>query len=141
MLNRVQSLDTSFYKETPRVEPKAELDISTFIRLLTVQLANQNPLEPMSDRDFFAQMAQLGQVEGMDKMRDSMEMTQASALMGKTVTALRPMTDTGSGGENNIVSGKVVRLTIRQGEQYLGLQEPDGGIVDVRMSAVREVSG
>jgi len=141
MLNRVQSLDTSFYKETPRVEPKAELDISTFIRLLTVQLANQNPLEPMSDRDFFAQMAQLGQVEGMDKLKDSMEMTQASALMGKSVTALRPMTDDGSGGENGMVTGKVVRLSVRQGEQYLGLQEADGGIVDVRMSAVREVSG
>ncbi|MBV6458221.1 MAG: hypothetical protein HONBIEJF_01346 [Fimbriimonadaceae bacterium] len=141
MLNRVQSLDTSFYKETPRVEPKSELDISTFIRLLTVQLANQNPLEPMSDRDFFAQMAQLGQVEGMDKLRDSMEMTQASALMGKTVTALRSMTESGSGGENGIVSGKVVKLTVRQGQQYLGLQEPDGGIVDVPMSAVREVSG
>lgn len=141
MLNRVQSLDTSFYKETPRVEPKAELDISTFIRLLTVQLANQNPLEPMSDRDFFAQMAQLGQVEGMDKLKDSMQMTQASALMGKSVTALRPMTDDGSGGENGMVTGKVVRLSVRQGEQYLGLQEADGGIVDVRMSAVREVSG
>lgn len=141
MMNRIQSFDTSSYKETPRVEPKSDLDISTFIRLLTVQLANQNPLEPMSDRDFFAQMAQLGQVEGMDKLRDSMEMTQASALMGKTVTALRPMTDTGSGGENSVVTGKVVRLTVRQGEQYLGLQEPDGGVVDVRMSAVREISG
>lgn len=140
-MNRIQALNTdAFYRDTPRAQPKSELDITTFIRLLTVQLANQNPLEPMNDRDFFAQMAQLGQVEGMDKLRDAMQVTQASALMGKTVTALRPMTDAGSGGENGIVTGKVVRLTIRQGEQYLGLQEPNGGIVDVRMSAIREVT-
>lgn len=118
---------------------RSEMNLQTFIQLLTVQLANQNPLEPMNDRDFFAQMAQLGTVQGMEGLRDSMDVTQASSLIGKNVTALRPMTESDS-GYNSIVTGTVKRMTIKNGEYYLGLQEPNGGIVEVRMSAVREVS-
>ncbi|MFQ3677797.1 MAG: flagellar hook capping FlgD N-terminal domain-containing protein, partial [Fimbriimonadaceae bacterium] len=36
---------------------KSELNMEMFLRLLVTQLQNQNPLEPMNDRDFFAQMA------------------------------------------------------------------------------------
>jgi flagellar basal-body rod modification protein FlgD len=118
---------------------KSEMNMETFIRLLTVQLANQNPLEPMNDRDFFAQMAQLGTVQGMDALRDSMNVAQASSLIGRTVTAIRPITDGGS-GHNSVVTGIVTRMTVRQGEHFLGIREPNGGIVDVRMASVREIS-
>lgn len=118
---------------------KSELDMDTFMRLLTVQLSNQNPLEPMNDRDFFAQMAQLGTVQGVDKLKEAMDTTQASSLIGKKVTALRPMTET-EGGENSTVTGTVKRLTIRNGEHILGIQDKDGGIVEVKLAHVREVS-
>lgn len=120
-------------------KPKAELNMDTFLRLLTVQLANQNPLEPMNDRDFFAQMAQLGQVEGMDDLKKSMEILNGAALMGRTVTAVRPMTEGGSGGVTSLVTGRVDRITIRDGRQILGLREANGGIVEVQMGSVREV--
>ncbi|HRJ26462.1 MAG TPA: flagellar hook capping FlgD N-terminal domain-containing protein [Fimbriimonadaceae bacterium] len=119
--------------------PKSELNMDTFLRLLSVQMANQNPLEPMNDRDFFAQMAQLGQVEGMDKMNDSLKVTQAASLIGKKVTALRPMTDSGS-GQNALVTGTVTRLTVRNGEYFIGLKESNGGIVEVRVDSIREVA-
>lgn len=121
-------------------EKKQELGMDTFMRLLTVQLANQNPLEPMNDRDFFAQMAQLGTVQGVDKLRESMNITQAATLMGKSVTALRGMTDEGNTDGNATVTGKVKRLTMRNGEQFLGLEVQGGGIVDVRMNAIREIN-
>lgn len=118
---------------------KSDLDMETFLNLLVVQLANQNPLEPMNDRDFFAQMAQLGQVQGMDKMQDSMEVSQAATLMGKTVTAVRPMTDN-ENGQAALVTGKVVRMQIVDGERILGLKEANGGIVDVKMENIREIN-
>ncbi len=118
---------------------KSDLDMETFLNLLVVQLANQNPLEPMNDRDFFAQMAQLGQVQGMDKMQDSMEVSQAATLMGKTVTAVRPMTDN-ENGQAALVKGKVVRMQIIDGERILGLKEANGGIVDVKMENIREIN-
>ncbi len=121
-------------------EAKAELDVTTFIRLLTVQLANQNPLEPMSDTDFFAQLAQLGQVEGLGKLQDATAMNQAADMIGKEVTAVRPLTESDS-GYNSLVDGVVKRATLRNGEMILGIEEANGGIVEVKLENVREIRG
>lgn len=120
---------------------KSELNMDAFLRLLTVQLANQNPLEPMNDRDFFAQMAQLGQVEGMDDLKASLNTLNGSAMIGKTVTAVRPMTDAGNTtGMNSTVTGTVERISNRDGKQILGIRERNGGIVEVQIGNVREIS-
>jgi flagellar basal-body rod modification protein FlgD len=140
-MSTIQPINSGGMPRVNQTSSRNELNMETFLRLLTVQLANQNPLEPMNDRDFFAQMAQLGTVQGLDKVKDSLDVSQAAGLIGKTVTALRPMTDEGSGGQNSLVTGIAKRLTIRSGEYFLGLQEPNGGIVEVRMSNIREVSG
>lgn len=121
-------------------QAKNDLDMETFLRLLVVQLVNQNPLEPMNDRDFFAQMAQLGQVQGMDRIQSTLDLGQSAALIGKTVLAVRPMTAEGSDGLNAYVTGKIVKVSIRNGEQVLGVQEPNGGIVDIRLENIREVA-
>ncbi|MGV3618331.1 MAG: flagellar hook assembly protein FlgD [Fimbriimonas sp.] len=120
-------------------QKKSELDMNQFIRLLTVQLANQNPLEPMNDRDFFAQMAQLGQVQGMEKLQDSSDLQQAQSLMGKRVTALRNMAETGN-GQAQLVEGVVKKLSIKNGEYFLGIQEANGGIVEVGMKSLQSVA-
>lgn len=135
------TFDPKAYFGITRPAPKAELNFETFLQLLTVQLSTQNPLEPMNDRDFFAQMAQLGQVEGLDKLQSSMQLTQGSALIGKTVTAVRTMTENTDDGTNQIVTGKVERLSIQNGEQMLTLRLESGGTVDVRMGAIRAVEG
>jgi flagellar basal-body rod modification protein FlgD len=119
--------------------PKSELNMQTFMRLLTVQLTNQNPLEPMGDRDFFAQMAQMGTVQGLDQMKASLQVTQASSLLGKTVTAVRPMTESG-GSSNQLATGVVQKLSSKQGEYYLTLKEDDGGLVDVKLSNIQQVA-
>lgn len=115
------------------------LDMNTFLRLLTVQLSTQNPLEPMSDRDFFAQMAQLGTVQGIDKLKQSMDVAQAAQLMGKTVTAVRPFTDTGT-GISDTVTGTVQRLTVRNGTYFLDLKTDNGGFAEVQMSNIQSIS-
>lgn len=118
---------------------KSELDMEAFLKLLTVQLANQNPLEPMNDRDFFAQMAQLGQVQGMDQLNKQAQLEQAQNLMGKEVTAVRPMTDSNT-GENELVTGVVSKLNVRNGQYYVGIKEADGGIVEVQMNNIQAVT-
>jgi flagellar basal-body rod modification protein FlgD len=133
------TFDSNAYFGVTAAKPRSELNMETFMTLLATQLANQNPLEPMNDRDFFAQMAQLGTVQGLDKMRESLDVSQAAALMGKTVTALRPMSESGS-GMNSLVTGTVRRLTMLGGEHYLELEEPGGAKVTVRMANVREIS-
>ena len=135
----VSPVNGSQYFGLSAAPPKSALDMNTFMRLLSTQLANQNPLEPMNDRDFFAQMAQLGQVQGTDKMLDKLDVLQASSLIGKTVDAVRPMTASGSNGTNSIVTGTVTRLTVKNGEYMLGIKEADGGVAEVAFDAIREV--
>ncbi len=129
----VNQASAQFFGAAPQ-RRKSELDMSTFLRLLTVQLANQNPLEPMSDRDFFAQLAQLGQVQGTDKMSKQLETLQASALIGKTVRAFISRVP-GQPGED--IVGRVVGLDVINGEQILKVQEPNGGLVDVKFENVQ----
>ena len=133
---KASGLDSQVYGEVKQA--KSELDMNTFMRLLTVQLANQNPLEPMNDRDFFAQMAQLGQVEGIGKLQSSMEMSQAAGMIGKTVTAVRTLTDN---GENSLVTGTVQKVSLKDGERIITIKDQvNGGLVDVKIGNIREVS-
>lgn len=113
--------------------------MEAFIKLLTVQLANQNPLEPMNDRDYFAQLAQLGQVQGLEKLQTSSDMQQAQSMMGKNVTALRTMTES-TDNQATLVTGTVRRVSMRNGEYYLGIQEDNGGLVEVSMKNVQSVN-
>ncbi len=64
-----------------------------FFKLLTTQLANQNPLKPMDDTAFIAQMASFSELEMMARLNDnftrftSMQQFQASqGYIGKKVT-------------------------------------------------------
>ncbi len=108
----------SNYVLPPAPEAKTNyLDQAAFLQLLTVQLSTQNPLEPMSDRDFFAQMAQLGTVQGVDELKRSMQVTQASALIGKKVVVTSPMSENGSG--NTTITGKVEGVQIANQKVYV----------------------
>lgn len=49
------------------------LDKDAFMKLLTTQLSNQDPLNPMEDREFIAQMAQFSSLEQMQNMNESMK--------------------------------------------------------------------
>lgn len=132
----VTPVGASAYFGDVAVKKKSELSMENFMHLLTVQLQNQNPLEPMNDRDFFAQMAQLGQVQGMDTLNKSLDVTKAQALMGKQVTASRP---NGELTGQPTVTGVVKQLTYKDGQYKIGIQEPNGGIVEVDMKALQSV--
>ena len=66
-----------------------------FLQLFTAQLKNQNPLDPMENEAFVAQLAQFSSVEGIKGMQTSLErlvgnlreqsLLTGSALVGKRV--------------------------------------------------------
>lgn len=64
-----------------------------FLKLLSSQIKAQNPLEPMKDTEFVAQMAQFSQLEHMTSLAKNMEaltlsgqLSQGASLIGRTVT-------------------------------------------------------
>ncbi len=74
----------------------SSLGESDFLRLLTAQLANQDPLQPVDNQAFIAQLAQfssLEQLQGVSSRLDSLLLAtassgqlQAASLVGKTVS-------------------------------------------------------
>lgn len=67
-----------------------------FLRLLTTQLRYQDPLKPIDDQDFIAQMAQFSALEQMQNMTRSLErfleyeqrnaeLSRATSLLGRVV--------------------------------------------------------
>lgn len=72
-----------------------EMGQTAFLTLFTTQLQNQNPLDPMENEAFVAQLAQFSQLEATTKMSDSLQtlvssmtgdrMSSAASLIGKTV--------------------------------------------------------
>ena len=51
------------------------LDKDAFLKLLITQLSNQDPLNPMEDKEFIAQMAQFSTLEQIQAMNNTLEGT------------------------------------------------------------------
>lgn len=85
------------YPGMAKNNPKKALDKDAFMQLFVAQLKNQDPLNPLSDKDSTAQMAQFAQLEQMTNMTTmlkgiadglkQMNTLQASGLIGKSVLA------------------------------------------------------
>lgn len=110
-----------------------ELDRSAFLTLLTTQLQNQNPLDPMKNEAFVAQLAQFSQLEGITNMSTSLNdvadvirsdrIMSGANLVGKSVFAQtgRIITD----GLNS----SAIELDLPYGAEQvdLGIYDPTSG--------------
>lgn len=66
--------------------PKQTLGQEDFLKLITVQLAKQDPMSPMQDTDFMAQMAQFSALEQSSQMARDMAALRTD-LAGQTAAA------------------------------------------------------
>ncbi len=76
---------------------KKDLDKLDFLNLLTTQLQHQDPLDPMDDKEFVAQLAQFSSLEqltnissGVDGLTNAMsrqELINTATYIGKDITA------------------------------------------------------
>ena len=85
-------LTTKQYEEQQAklLSKEAELDRDAFLKLFTTQLKNQNPLDPMENEAFVAQLAQFSSLEAMTGVRSSMDSMAADSkssrfLLGSTL--------------------------------------------------------
>lgn len=91
-----------------------QLGQSDFLRLMTQQLAQQDPFEPLDNGDFIAQMAQFSTLTGIETLTESFgvlartlsqgQSLQAASLVGRNV--LVP-TDSSEIAEGGTVSGAI----------------------------------
>jgi flagellar basal-body rod modification protein FlgD len=112
-------------------KPKTDIFSSEgFLKLLATQISSQNPLEPMKDTEFVAQMASFSQLEQTTNMASDIkaltmsgQLSQGAALIGKSVT-YQPA----NGGPP--VTGVVQSLTVGSASKSMSLMV-NGVAVDV----------
>lgn len=109
-LSRLEEQVNSFNKTLNEGKVKSEgMGKDEFLKILITQLSNQDPTQPMEDKEFIAQMAQFSSLEQMtnmssefSKMASRLESAGAMDLLGKSVDI--------TVGEEQI-SGKVEAVT------------------------------
>ena len=80
------SSGTASSTSTSTTKTNNELGKDDFLQLLVTQLQHQDPLAPMEDKEFIAQMAQFTSLEQMKNMNNAVQITQATSYIGKQVT-------------------------------------------------------
>lgn len=111
-----------------------------FLKILTTQLSYQDPLKPLDNQEFIAQLAQFSALEQSREMNTNVgtlltqeSANQAVSLLNKTVE----VTDA-SGGPSTV--GQVTTLTFTNGQPFLTIQTSTGAFVtDVSLSQVSVV--
>ncbi len=88
---------------------KSELGKDEFLKILITQLTNQDPTEPMQDRDFIAQMAQFSTLEQMTNMSGEFQKLGALLQSGQAVSVLGKNVDVVLG--NSTVTGRVQEVS------------------------------
>lgn len=93
---------------------KQTLNQDDFLRLLTVQLQNQDPLKPMEEAQFMGQMAQFAALEQTrDLNKNFAAFTKAQSLSSAQIYLGRKVTLTDPSGE--AVSGVVSSVKLNGG--------------------------
>lgn len=75
--------------------PVQTLGQEDFLKLLVTQMSQQDPMNPMKDSEFIAQMAQFSSLEQSKAMMADMASMRAGSLLGTTVTVTDDNSATG----------------------------------------------
>lgn len=118
--------------ETTSTTGTNNLDFNAFLQLLTTELQYQDPLDPVSNTEYVAQMAQISSLQQLHTISQSINMSAAFNLIGKEVT----YQTTASSTEDTVTqSGVVESVVTKNNTAYLII---DGSWV--AYSSVVEVS-
>jgi len=108
------------------------LGVEDFLKILLTQLTYQDPLKPMDNQEFMAQMAQFTTLEQtqqmnskLDQVLSSQAITQSVGLLGKTVDVKSSSNATSS----TVASGTVSAITMNDLGPTLTLKLSDGTVL------------
>ena len=112
-------LETASQASVKKAASKNGMDKDAFLQLLVAQMKYQDPLEPTSNTEYISQYATFSQVEQMQNMSSSMELSRASSLVGKVVE----VETTNSSGETKTVRGVVEYVTYENNKAYVSIDD------------------
>ena len=110
------------------------MDKDAFLKLFIASLRNQDPTDPMDNKEMLAQFTQFAMIESIDNMSNrfgDLALSESSSLIGKVIEAYGP--------DKKKVSGIVDRIEQRAGKVVLMV----GGVAinPVSVITVRNAAG
>lgn len=100
-----------------------DIDLDVFLKLMITELQNQDPLNPLDNKDMLAQISQIREVGATDKLTQTLDsvllgqnIASATNLIGADITALSD--------DNENVQGVVSRVSIEKGVPKLHVELP-----------------
>lgn len=127
--NNINS-STRTNRGTTITKPGQEMDKNAFLRILSAELANQDPTSTKDGTEYVAQMAQFAALEQMTNLNSNMRFIGASSLIGKIVMVNR------ADENGNLYFGKVsgaskdgsiIKINVAVGEE----KDKDGNLVPI----------
>ena len=111
-----------------QIQPQG-LSIQNFLNLFLSQLQFQDPLKPVDNTQFLAQLAQFTNIEQTQVMSDNINgllslesSNQAVSLLGRTV-------EYSTGSNSAPATGQVATVTFNNGQPSLTISQAGGGTV------------
>lgn len=116
----------------------AGLSLEDLMKVLLTELTYQDPLKPVENKDFLAQMAQFSALDTSRQLNDSLQslltmqsLNQSVGLLGKTVDALK---------DGELISGEVTALSLSSGSPLVTIKDKDGEVfTGITMSDVQTI--
>jgi flagellar basal-body rod modification protein FlgD len=129
----IDKLVTSTTSTAPQASSLgSQLGEDAFLKLLTAQLQNQDPLNPMDDTQSVAQLAQFSALQASTELKDAFSsfesnfsVMQSAGLLGKTVSAQA----TDSNGSVSTVTGTVKTISVIDGQPEFTLADASGKLL------------
>lgn len=130
----MMKIDPSYYlSNLTREAPSGELGKDEFLKLLMAQIKNQDPLDPMDDKEFISQMTTFSSLEQMMNMNDSIQqlvrnqsvspVIQYSHMIGKEVSYYKLDEESGDILEpKEIVTSQVKAISEKEGFAVIELE-------------------
>ena len=102
---------STYVDDTTTRVAKKSLGQDDFIKLLTTQMSNQDPMNPVSDTEQIAQLAQFSSLQSMNSLLTNSQLASASSMIGKNVTAVA--------ADGTVSSGTVDSALLNSGTVYV----------------------
>ncbi len=115
------------------------IGLQDFLKILTSQLSNQDPLKPLDNQEFIAQIAQFSALEQsrqlnekIDQLLSVQSVNQSVGLLGKTIDFT---SSTGS-----VVSGAVTAINLSSGSALFTIRTSAGVFLNnITLSQINNV--
>lgn len=132
----VDAIGSVLNAQSTEASKQNSIDQESFIKLFLSQLQFQDPLEPVDNREFLAQLAQFSNLEQVRQTTANTEgllvmqsSSQALSLLGKTVSLV--------GNSTDIDTGSVIAVGFTNSGPELSVQTTSGQVLsNIRLSQI-----